>query len=118
MKIVVGNGVVGSALVALLSSCKTNEVFVYDKLQKGHNGDERKKTINSCELVFVTVPTPSSPDGISYDTSAVWEAVSWIEPPICIKSPIVPGTVDELTLRTGKHIAFSPEYVGESDGRV
>lgn len=115
MKIgIVGNGVVGRALATLLSSSKQNCLFIYDKFQPENSAEEQKSAINACDLVFVAVPTPTAPDGISCDTSAVYEAVSWITPPICIKSTIPPGTVDDLTAKSGKPIAFSPEYVGES----
>ena len=37
-------------------------------------------------------------------------------PPLCIRSTVVPGTVDRLIKQTGKSIAFSPEYLGEQPG--
>jgi len=115
MKIgIVGHGVVGRALEALFSLSKQNQLFIYDKFQPEYSAEVQKSAINTCDLVFVSVPTPSAADGVSCDTSAVYEAVSWITPPMCIKSTIPPGTVDDLTAKTGKQIAFSPEYVGES----
>ena len=33
---------------------------------------------------------------------------------MCIKSTVVPGTVNRLASITGKRIVFSPEYVGET----
>lgn len=33
---------------------------------------------------------------------------------MCLKSTVPPGTVDRLAEKTGRHICFSPEYVGET----
>jgi UDPglucose 6-dehydrogenase len=70
-------------------------------------------SINRCDLVFISVPTPSRPDG-SCDVTAVEEVVGWVSRPMCIKSTIPPGTTDRLIAQTGKQIAFSPEYTGET----
>lgn len=72
------------------------------------------EAINRCDLVFLCAPTPTAKDGMSCDLSAVEECVKWIEAPLCIRSTIVPGTCDRLSAETGRPLAFSPEYLGES----
>jgi UDPglucose 6-dehydrogenase len=113
---IVGHGVVGSAMARFFSRSPLHQVEIYDKFQPAHGDGRRKELINGCDLVFVSVPTPVGSDGFSCDTSAVEECVSWLVPPICIRSTIVPGTVDRLAAMAGKEIAFSPEYIGEQPG--
>ncbi len=115
MKIgIVGYGVVGRALSKLFGNEDgTAGVQVYDKYARGLNTASRKAAIQACDLVFVAVPTPEGPGG-ACDVSAVEEVVSWVGPPMCLKSTVPPGTVDRLVSTTGKKICFSPEYVGET----
>lgn len=110
MKIgIVGHGIVGSAMARLFT-----DAVIYDKFQAPHNTEERKAEINTCYLVFVCVPTPAAADG-SCDISAVRECVGWITAPMCMKSTVPPGTTESFQIETGKHIAFSPEHIGEHD---
>jgi UDPglucose 6-dehydrogenase len=115
MKIgIVGYGVVGKALARLFGyEMGKPDVVVYDKRLLGMNDAGSKAAIQGCSLVFVAVPTPAAPDG-TCDLSAVEEVVSWVTPPVCVKSTVPPGTVDRLIATTGKRICFSPEYVGET----
>jgi UDPglucose 6-dehydrogenase len=108
---IVGYGVVGKAVRQCLSSNEAHTTVVYDKFQKPFDGPYQQQEINSCDLVFVCVPTPSRNDR-SCDISAVEECVGWITRPICIKSTVIPGTVERLS-NGNKQIAFSPEYIGQ-----
>lgn len=111
---IVGYGVVGRALAQVFRYEAGNpDLVVYDKFIRGMNSSSRRAAIQKCDLVFVAVPTPEGPDG-SCDMSAIREVVSWIQPPMCVKSTVPPGTVDRLAAETGKTICFSPEYVGET----
>lgn len=111
---IVGYGVVGKAVGKLFGySAENPKVHVYDKGLAGLSEPRNKAAIQSCDLVFVAVPTPKAPDG-SCDLSAVEEVVSWVNPPMCLKSTVPPGTVERLVRSTGKQICFSPEYVGET----
>lgn len=108
---IVGHGVVGSAVARYFSQC--HEICIYDKSQPSYCLTEQKDCINSCNLVFICVPTPTAIDGRTCDVSAVEESVGWIVRPMCIRSTIPPGTVDRLIYETAKEISFSPEYIGE-----
>jgi len=110
---IVGHGVVGSAIGRFFSRHPNHEVMIYDKFQAPYNSADRKDAVNASDLVFLCVPTPTAPDGASCDVSLVAECIDWLEPPICIRSTIVPGTVDRLAAETRKAISFSPEYIGE-----
>jgi UDPglucose 6-dehydrogenase len=111
---IVGFGVVGKALAQVFKYEAGNpDLVIYDKFVKGMNTPSRRGAVQKCDLVFIAVPTPEGPDG-KCDLSAIEEVVSWIKPVMCVKSTVPPGTVDQLTAKTGKTICFSPEYVGET----
>jgi UDP-glucose 6-dehydrogenase len=113
MKIdIVGHGFVGRYLEQLFNPGH-HIVVIDDKFNSAANAVTRQAEINRCNLVFVAVPTPSTMTG-ECDTSAVDEVVVWIQAPICLKSTVPPGTVSRLVESTGKQIAFSPEYIGET----
>jgi len=109
MKIgIVGHGVVGHAMDRFFGL--KYETVVHDPAK----GMDRKAEINACDLAVVCVPTNSLPSG-ACDTSIVEEVVSWIDCPlILIKSTVPPKTTQRLSVKTGKRIVFSPEYIGES----
>lgn len=111
---IVGYGVAGKALARLFGYETGNpDLRIYDKRLAGMNEERSKAAIQTCDLVFVAVPTPESADG-SCDLTAIEEVISWVAPPLCVKSTVPPGTVDRLVQATGKRICFSPEYVGET----
>ena len=113
MKIgIVGVGVVGSSMLALFA--KVHDVHCYDLYQTHFNSEQHKKQINTCDIVFVAVSTPTDPvDGMSCDTSAVESSISWITAPACIRSTVTPGTTARLAK---KHplLAFAPEHLRET----
>lgn len=112
---VVGYGTVGRALVDCFSSNRNHAISVYDKYIRELGTSAHRKAVNKCDLVFISVPTPTSDDGLACDISAVEDAISWVEAPTCVKSTVIPGTTDQLSRKIGRALAFSPEYVGESE---
>jgi UDPglucose 6-dehydrogenase len=109
---VVGAGVVGNAMRKLCGP----ETVMYDP----HVTEwaDNRDAINTCDVVFVCVPTPMADDG-TCDTSIVAQAVAWIEAPlIIIRSTVAPGTTDRLCQETSKRIVFQPEYLGETTAHV
>jgi UDPglucose 6-dehydrogenase len=110
---VVGHGTVGRSVARLMASNPSNQIVIYDKFQPPYDHHWLKDAVNVCDLVFLCVPTPAAADG-SCDLSAVEESAAWITAPICIRSTVVPGTVDRLSADRDWPIAFSPEYLGEN----
>lgn len=108
MKIgIVGYGHVGKAMHKLFK-----DAVVYDKILEIGNTEE----INTCDAVFVCVPTPSKEDG-SCDTTIVEEVLSWINVKVIIlRSTVYIGFTDKMREKFGKEIVFQPEYYGETVG--
>jgi len=71
-----------------------------------------KDQISTCDVVFIAVPTPSTPDG--FDISIVREALSFLKKDTIavIKSTILPGSTEQLqTEFPDVIILFSPEFL-------
>jgi len=77
--------------------------------------EEIKKEINEkADVAFVCVPTPC-PNKSKLDTTAVEEAVAWLETDlIVIRSTVNPGDCDFLKAKYDKNICMQPEYIGET----
>lgn len=113
MKIgIVGVGVVGSSMRTLFST--KHDVVLYDKYVSPYTFAGFKTAINTCDLVFVAVNTPSLSDG-SADLSAVEECLSWITAPVCLRSTVPPGTTKRLQFKMCRRIAFCPEHLRETN---
>lgn len=109
---IVGHGVVGKVHHEAFLAANI-ETVIFDKFVAQYSGSAQAEQINSCDLVFISVPTPPKSDG-SCDVTAVEEVVGWVSRPMCIKSTIPPGTTNRLIAESGKQIVFSPEYTGET----
>lgn len=117
---VIGFGYVGKAMVRFLKD--HYEVKVYDPYISDNDSELLQKNVervisfddvNACELGIICVPTPQSDTG-SVDIEIVTNTVKQLNTPlILIKSTVPPKTTKKLVAETGKHIAFSPEYIGE-----
>lgn len=106
MKIgIAGYGHVGEAMKKLFP-----DAVIYDPPKGIGSGEE----LNTCDTVFVCVPTPEAEDG-SCDTSCVEEVISLLNVPLIVLRSTVPvGFTDEAMRKSGKEIVFQPEYYGET----
>lgn len=71
-----------------------------------------KEKIKECEIVFIAVPTPTTPEG--YDDSIVRAAVAVTAPgtTVVIKSTIIPGTTESIQKEyPDRIIMHSPEFL-------
>src|ERR1043166_7563433 len=71
-----------------------------------------KPEVKKCDVVFVAVPTPTTPKG--FDASIVEEALGLIKngAVVIIKSTVTPGTTRKLQKKFPKLIIlFSPEFL-------
>ncbi|HBA36482.1 TPA: hypothetical protein DCZ15_01255 [Candidatus Falkowbacteria bacterium] len=75
-----------------------------------------KTRIADCDIVFIAVPTPTTPAGFNYDT--LKEVLALVGPgrSAVIKSTIVPGTCAALqSLYSDRFIFHSPEFLTEKN---
>ena len=110
---IIGVGIVGKTVHHGLSRIG-HDIDVFDtKLP-----ETSLKDVLSSELVFISVPTPSNPDG-TCNTSVVEKVVADLAKAkykglVTIKSTVEPGTTDKLHKRHPKlRLAFCPEFLRE-----
>ncbi|MCR4322881.1 MAG: hypothetical protein NUV61_02235 [Candidatus Azambacteria bacterium] len=75
---------------------------------------QNKEKIAECDIVFIAVPTPTTPKG--FDGSIVQSVLALIgeEKTAVIKSTILPGTTKELQKQYPHiNLLFSPEFLSE-----
>src|SRR5437868_5901180 len=114
MKIgIIGVGMVGTTVRHGLSRIG-HDIRVFDiKLPETSLND-----VTSSELIFISVPTPSNPDG-TCNTSIVEKVVGELADAgykglVVIKSTVEPGTTDKLHARYPHlRFAFCPEFLRE-----
>src|SRR3990167_5480327 len=107
---IIGLGMVGEPIRRwfgdLQGHKRGKDLFCYDvDAKKGYSDD-----VNKADIVFVSVPTPSNPDG-SCNTSIVESAVGGIKDGkiVVVKSTVTPGTVEKLQRRyPKKRLIFNP----------
>lgn len=91
-------------------------LFCYDvDPKKGYFDD-----INKADIVFVAVPTPSSPDG-GCNISIVESALNSVSDGkiVVIKSTVTPGTIESLQKKhKKKRIIFNPEFLTEAQAWI
>jgi UDPglucose 6-dehydrogenase len=111
---VVGFGYVGKAVARYFA--RKHGATIYDKYNPQYSSDAQKSATNRCDIAFISVPTVTSADLWSCPLSAIHHVFSWLAVPACIKSIVPPGTTQKLLSNGVASIAFSPEYLGESEG--
>lgn len=112
---IIGVGMVGTPLKKYFEEVRGHvrgkSLFLYDiDPKKGYFDD-----INKADVVFVCVPTPSSPDG-SANTATVESAFKMLkgEKIVVIKSTVPPGTTEYFQKKFPEHkVMFNPEFLTE-----
>ncbi|MEX1027630.1 MAG: NAD(P)-binding domain-containing protein [Candidatus Paceibacterota bacterium] len=75
---------------------------------------KNKDAIAACDIVFIAVPTPTTPDG--FDDHIVRDVVAHTGPgaTVVIKSTIVPGTTESIQAQyPDRYVLHSPEFLVE-----
>ena len=136
MKIgIVGNGFVGSSVAFGFSpntGCDVEHVKIYDK-DKSKKTHELDEVVNTSDYIFLSVPTPSNPDGsisldIIYD---VFEEIHNVmdyaksqnsydnQPIILLRSTVTPGTTRQIHKKYPlMRIVFNPEFLTERSAKL
>ena len=117
---IIGKGFVGSAVeygFSLPTNIKYN-IRIYDK-KKHLSSHSLEETINSSEIVFLSVPTPANPDG-SINLEIIDGLLNQINKCyngtsiILIRSTVIPGTSQMFSEKYSKiKIVFNPEFLTE-----
>ena len=121
---IIGRGFVGSAVefgFSAQTGCNA-VVRVYDKDPKLslHTLDE---TINESDFIFISVPTPSNPNGsinldILHNVLGEVSAINRSESIILIRSTIIPGTTRTLEKEfPNLKLVFNPEFLTERSAK-
>ena len=72
--------------------------------------------IKDCDIVFIAVPTPTTPSGFNYDILREVIALTGTGKSVVIKSTILPGTCAALqALYPDRFIFHSPEFLTEKN---
>jgi len=120
MKIgIIGQGYVGSAIKVGFEP--HYELETYDKYNTDKSTCSLEKVVESCEVIFVCVPTPMNKDG-SCNTDIVESVIDDInkftskEKIVVIKSTISPGTTERINKKYKKvSVIFNPEFLTEAN---
>ena len=121
---IIGKGFVGSAVefgFSAQTGCDA-EVRIYDK-DKTKSTHSLEETINNSEVIFVSVPTPSNPDGkmhlgILEAALADINNVYRNDAIILIRSTVTPGTTQKLQMKFPKlPLVFNPEFLTERSAK-
>ncbi len=113
---IIGLGMVGEPIRRWFEDVngykRGRDLFCYDvDSKKGYSDD-----VNRADVIFVSVPTPTNPDG-SCNVSIVESAVAGVgdRKIVVIKSTVSPGTVEKLQKKhPKKRFIFNPEFLTES----
>lgn len=108
---IIGQGYIGKSYADYFEE-NGFEVVRYDK-NEDYKGNAEK--INYCDIIFIAVPTPTTPDG--FDDTAVREVVKMVpkNKPTIIKSTILPGTTEAIQKENPEvFVMHSPEFLSEN----
>ena len=123
MKIgIVGQGYVGTAIKVGFKP--HYDLETYDKYDEDKSTCDLTELVETCNVIFVCVPTPMNEDGSCHTDiveSVVKEIDEWvsryhkdIKPTVVIKSTVPPGTTDRLHKKyKGVDVIFNPEFLTE-----
>lgn len=112
----VGNGYVGKHIADDFEN--RGHTVVRYALEAPFN--KNKRAVSACDLIFVAVPTPTTPQGFSAHIieevlEGLSKAKSKTKKTVVIKSTILPGTTIALQKKhRALTLLFCPEFLGES----
>jgi len=121
---IIGRGFVGSAVeFGFSAQCGCSAQLKSYDIDPKKSKDSLEETVNESDFIFLSVPTPSNPDGI--DISFLINALSSIKEVnkrsdniILIRSTIVPGTTKRLQERFSTlNIIFNPEFLTQRSAK-
>ena len=118
---IIGKGFVGSAVEYGFGSASdyNAKIRIYDQ-DETKSTHSLSETINSSDVIFISVPTPAKKDGsidLSILESVLNECSAEVEtenPIFLVRSTVVPGTCSDLKIKYPKlNLVFNPEFLTE-----
>jgi len=116
---IVGMGYVGTAVWDAIANRTEIEPIPYDTSPEQIHfwGEMSEDDINTCDIAFVCVPTPTDTDG-NVDCGAVRDVLGWLTVPLIVIRSTMSAQWDVaafvINQHTGRHIVYQPEFIGES----
>ncbi|MBE6467093.1 MAG: UDP-glucose 6-dehydrogenase [Alphaproteobacteria bacterium] len=106
---IIGCGFVGGALKRWLEEHNQSVNILVSDPPKGMNDD-----VSKSDVIFISIHIPTEADG-TQDLTLLTEIINGlpIDKPIFIRTTIVPGTADKLSIKTGRNVYFMPEFLTE-----
>ena len=118
---IVGQGYVGTAIKVGFEP--HYDLETYDKYDKDKSTCDLTELVETCEVIFVCVPTPMNKDGschtdivesVAKDIDDRVDLANIPKPTVVIKSTVSPGTTDRLHKKyKGIDVIFNPEFLTE-----
>ena len=104
---IIGYGVIGSTFSQWLKEHTQCRQAISDP-PKGINED-----LTGCDVFFVGIHIPTEADGTQDLTSLKQIISSLPNAPIFIRTTLLPGTADKLTMELSRPVYFMPEFLTE-----
>ncbi len=87
------------------------DIFRYSKRL---DTPENRQKLSECDIVFISVPTPTTPEWFNYDILREVVRLVWIGKTAVIKSTMMPGTCEKIqALYPDRFVFHSPEFLAE-----
>jgi nucleotide sugar dehydrogenase len=122
---IIGRGFVGTSVefgFSAMTGCEA-EVRAYDK-DTAKSIHSLEETVNESDFIFLSVPTPSNPDGsmhLGILESALEDIQRVNQRPgniVLIRSTVIPGTTEKLAKKFTKlNMVFNPEFLTERSAK-
>jgi len=132
---IIGNGFVGSSVTHGFSAntgCDVKDIKIYDK-DSTKSTHTLSEVVNDSDFVFISVPTPSNPDGsisldIIYDVfEEIHNVIEYTkpgdscdtQPVLLLRSTVTPGTTKAIQKKYPvMRIVFNPEFLTERSAKL
>jgi len=106
----IGQGFIGKNLADDFE----NRWYTIFRFSKRLDTPENRQKLSECDIVFIGVPTPTTPEGFNCDTLKEVLALVGVGKTAVIKSTMMPGTCEILqSLYQDRFIFHSPEFLTE-----
>lgn len=91
-----------------------NRGYTIFRYSKRLDTPENRQRLSECDIVFISVPTPTTPEGFNCDILREVLGLVWIWKTAVIKSTMMPGTCEKLqALYPDRFVFHAPEFLAE-----